>query len=50
VLAGRPEGKCSLVRPRLRWEDKVTVNLQEVGWRAWTGSIWLRMGTVGGFQ
>jgi len=43
VLAGRPEGKSPLVRPRLRWEDMVTVNLQEVGWRAWTESIWLWM-------
>ena len=50
MLAGRPEGKSPLVRPRRRWEDKVTMNLQEVGWRAWTGSIWLRMGTGGGFR
>ena len=39
----RPGGKSPLVRPRLRWEDKVTVNLQEVGWTEWTGSIWLRI-------
>jgi len=31
VLAGRPEGKSPLVRPRLRWEDKVTVNLSGSG-------------------
>ena len=29
---GRPEGKNPLGRPRLRWEDKVKVNIQEVGW------------------
>jgi len=26
----------------------MTVNLQEVDWRAWTGSSWLRTGAVGG--
>jgi hypothetical protein len=24
------------------------MDLREVGWRAWTGSIWLRIGTGGG--
>jgi hypothetical protein len=24
------------------------MDLQEVGWGAWTGSIWLRIGTGGG--
>ena len=31
MLAGRPEGKSPLVRPRLRWEDKVTMNLSGSG-------------------
>jgi hypothetical protein len=31
VLVGTPEGKRPLGRPRLRWEDNIKVNLQEVG-------------------
>jgi hypothetical protein len=31
VLVGKPEGKRSLGRPRLRWGDNVRMDLQEVG-------------------
>jgi hypothetical protein len=31
-----------------RWEANVEVDLQEVGKGAWTGLIWLRLGTGGG--
>jgi len=31
VLVGRPDGKRPLVRPRLRWEDNIKVDLQEMG-------------------
>jgi hypothetical protein len=48
VLVGRPEGRRPLGRPRRRWEDNIKVDLQEVGWGAWTGLIWLRIGTGGG--
>jgi hypothetical protein len=48
ILVGRPEGKRPLGRPRRRWEDNIKMDLQEVGWEAWTGLIWLRIGTVGG--
>jgi hypothetical protein len=41
ILVGRPEG-----RPRHRWED-IKMDLQEVGWGAWNGLIWLRIGTGG---
>jgi len=30
-LVGKPEGKRQLVRPRRRWEDNITMDLQEVG-------------------
>jgi len=30
-LAGKPEGKSSLGRPRRRWEDDIKMDLQEVG-------------------
>ena len=32
VLAGKPEGKRPLGRPRRRWEDNIKIYLQEVGW------------------
>ena len=33
VLVGKTEGKRSLRRPRLRWQDNIKMDLQEVGWR-----------------
>jgi len=48
VLVGKREGKRPLGRPRLRWEDNIKMNLQEVGCAVWTGSSWLRIGTGGG--
>jgi hypothetical protein len=49
ALVGKPEGRRPLGRPRRRWEDNIKIDRQEVGWGgAWTGSIWLRIGTGGG--
>jgi len=31
VLVGKPEGKRPLERPRHRWENNITMDLQEVG-------------------
>ena len=31
VLVGKPEGNRPLGRPRCRWEDHITMDLQEVG-------------------
>ena len=31
VVVGKPEGKRPLGRPRLRWEDNIKMDLQEVG-------------------
>jgi hypothetical protein len=45
---GNMRGKRSLGRPRLRWEDNIQMDLQEVRCGVWTGSSWLRIGTVGG--
>jgi len=47
VLVGKPEGKRPLGRPRLRWEDNIKMDLQEVGCGVWTGSSWFRIGTDG---
>jgi hypothetical protein len=47
-LVGRPEGRKPLGRRRNRWEDNIKMDLQEVGWwGAWTGLIWLKIGTGG---
>jgi hypothetical protein len=48
ILVGRPEGRRPLGRPRHRWENNIKMDLQEVGWGAWTGLIWLRIETGGG--
>ena len=32
VLVGKPERKRPLGRPRLRWEDNIKMELQEVGY------------------
>ena len=32
LLVGRREGKRSLGRPRIRWEDNIKMDLQEVGY------------------
>jgi hypothetical protein len=31
ILVGKPQGKRQLGRPRLRWEDNIEMDLQEVG-------------------
>jgi hypothetical protein len=48
ILAGKPEGKRPLGRPRRRWVDNIKVDLREIGRMVWAGSIWLRIGTSGG--
>jgi hypothetical protein len=47
VLVVKPEGKTPLGRCRCRWEDNIKMDLQGVEWGAWTGLIWLRIGTGG---
>jgi hypothetical protein len=32
ILAGRPEGRRLLGRPRNRWVDNVNMDLKEIGW------------------
>ena len=51
VLVGKPEGKRPSRRAMHRWEDNSKKDLQEVEWGGmeWTGLIWLRRGTGGGF-
>jgi hypothetical protein len=48
VLMGQPEGRRPHERPNHRWKDDIKMDLREVGWEAWTGSIWLKIGTGGG--
>jgi hypothetical protein len=48
VLVEKPEGKRPLGRPMHSWEDNINMDLEEVEWGAWTGLIWLRIGTGGG--
>jgi hypothetical protein len=32
VLVGKPEGKRPLERPKGRWEDRIKMDLREIGW------------------
>jgi len=43
VLVGRPCEQRLHERPRHRWENNI-----KIGWEAWTGLLWLRIGTGGG--
>jgi hypothetical protein len=38
VLVGKPEGKRPLGRSRLRWENNIKMDLQEMGWK---GMDWI---------
>jgi hypothetical protein len=40
VLAGKPEGKRPLGRPRCRWEDGIRMDLREIGLG---GVDWIRL-------
>ena len=39
VLVGRPEGRRPLGRSLRRWEGNIKMDLQAVGWGAWTEVI-----------
>jgi hypothetical protein len=49
VLAGKPERRRPLGRLRHRWENNIKMVLRKLELEAQTGSIWLRIGTGGGF-
>jgi len=36
ILVGRPEGKGPLGIPGLTWDDNIKMDIQEVGFGAWT--------------
>jgi hypothetical protein len=48
VLVGKPEERRPLGKPRLRREDNIKMDLQEVGCVTRTGSLWLRTEIGGG--
>jgi hypothetical protein len=47
-FSGKTEGKRPLGRPRRRWAVGIRIDLREIGWGAWSGFIWLSIGTAGG--
>jgi hypothetical protein len=40
ILAGKPEGKGPLGRPRRRWVVNIKMDLREIGW---VGADWMEM-------
>jgi hypothetical protein len=47
-LVGRSDGWRKLGRPGRRSENNIKIELREMGFEAWTGLIWLRIGTGDG--
>jgi hypothetical protein len=45
MLAGKPEGKRPVGKPRCRWDDNIKIDLQEIRFGVWIGLIWLRTRT-----
>jgi hypothetical protein len=39
ILVGKTEGKRPIGGPRCRWVDNIKMDLGEIGWMVWTGSI-----------
>jgi hypothetical protein len=48
ILAGKPEGKIPLGKPRRRWVDNIKMDLRETGWGGMNSMDRLRIGTRGG--
>jgi hypothetical protein len=44
ILAGRPEGRRPLGRPRRRWEDNIKLDLREIGLGAVDWIHWVQDG------
>ena len=42
-----PDGKRPLGRPMRKWEDDIKIILKKWDRKAWTGLIWLWIGTSG---
>jgi hypothetical protein len=40
ILAGKPEGKRPLGKPRRRWNDNIKMDVREIGWG---GMDWVHM-------
>jgi hypothetical protein len=48
VFVGRPDGKRSLGKHRLRWKDNIKLDLHEVGWGGMDWIGWFSTGTDDG--
>jgi hypothetical protein len=49
-FGGKTQRKETTWRTRHRWEDRIKMELREIGWGGgvnWTGFDWLRIGTSG---
>jgi len=44
ILVRKAEGKRLLGKSWRMWEENILMDLQEVGWEAWSGLIWLGRG------
>jgi len=44
-LVGKREGNGPLIRPKHRYQDNIIKDLKQLDRQAWTGFIWLKIGT-----
>jgi hypothetical protein len=44
ILAGKPEEKRTLGRPKRRWVENITVDFREIGW---DGMDWVDLARIG---
>ena len=47
ILTGKPSGKRTLGRSRSRWEDNISIDLEEIVINAGTVLVRLRIGIIG---
>jgi hypothetical protein len=43
VLVGQPKGRRPLGRPMRRWEDRIRMDIRDIGWGVWIGFDWIRI-------
>jgi hypothetical protein len=43
-FGGESWGKETTWKPRRVWKDNIEMDIREVGWGTWTGSVWFRIG------
>jgi hypothetical protein len=43
ILLGKPEGKCTLGRPRNNWVDNIKIDIRKAGWDDMDWKQWMAL-------